>query len=161
MSARGAALGVLLLGALMILAMPRFTREAADSIRQLPWQTIGIGLAVLVGVPVMCALLVITLIGIPLAVLLIFFYGALLVLGYLIGAVFLGDLVLGRIDAAKLGAAWWRVLFLLLAIVAIAIVKVVPVVGPLACGLLFLAGLGAFSLRAWRGLRTEPAVVTR
>jgi hypothetical protein len=36
-------LGILLLGALLILAMPRFTREAADSIRRLPWQTIGIG----------------------------------------------------------------------------------------------------------------------
>ena len=150
-------LGLLLLGALLILAMPRFTREAAESIRRLPWQTIGIGLAVLVGVPVMCAILVITLIGIPLAVLLAFFYGALLVLGYLIGAVFLGDFVLGRIDAAKLDSVWWRVLFLVLAIVAIAVVKIVPVVGPLACGLLFLAGLGAFSLRAWRGLRTEPA----
>lgn len=154
-------LGLLLLGALMILAMPRFTREAADSIRRLPGQTIGIGFAVLVGVPVMCALLVITLIGIPLAVLLAFFYGALLVLGYLVGAVFLGDFVLGRVDATRLESNWWRVLFLLLAIVAIAIVKVVPVVGPLACGLLFLAGLGAFSLRAWRGLRQEPVVVTR
>ena len=150
-------LGILLLGALLILAMPRFTREAADSIRRLPWQTIGIGLAVLVGVPVMCAILVITLIGIPLAVLLAFFYGALLVLGYLIGAVFLGDFVLGRINAAKQDSPWWRVLFLLLAIVAIAVAKVIPVVGPLDCGLLFLAGLGAFSLRAWRGLRTEPA----
>ena len=150
-------LGLLLLGAILILAMPRFTREAAESIRRLPWQTIGIGLAVLVGVPVMCAILVITLIGIPLAVLLAFFYGALLVLGYLIGAVFLGDLVLRRINAAKLDSVWWRVLFLVLAIVAIAVAKLIPVVGPLACGLLFLAGLGAFSLRAWRGLRTEPA----
>jgi cytoskeletal protein CcmA (bactofilin family) len=151
--------GLLLLGALMILVMPRFTREAAESIRRLPWQTIGIGCAVLVGVPVLCAMLIITLVGIPLAVLLAFFYGALLVLGYLVGAVFLGDFVLGRIDAAKLDSAWWRMLFLLLAIVAIAIVKIVPILGPLACGVLFLAGLGAFSLRAWRGLRTEPATV--
>ena len=149
--------GVLLLGALMILVMPRFTREAAESIRRLPWQTIGIGCAVLVGVPLLCAMLIITLVGIPLAVLLAFFYGALLVLGYLVGAVFLGDFVLGRIDAAKLDSAWWRVLFLLLAIVAIAVVNVVPVVGPLTCGVLFLAGLGAFSLRVWRGLRSEPA----
>jgi cytoskeletal protein CcmA (bactofilin family) len=149
--------GLLLLGALMILVMPRFTREAAESIRRLPWQTIGIGCAVLVGVPLLCAMLIITLVGIPLAVLLAFFYGALLVLGYLVGAVFLGDFVLGRIDAAKLDSAWWRVLCLLLAIVAIAIVKIVPILGPLACGVLFLAGLGAFSLRAWRGLRTEPA----
>ena len=150
-------LGLVLLGAILVLAMPRFTREAAESIRRLPWQTIGIGCAVLVGVPVLCAFLVVTIIGIPLAVLLAFAYGALLVLGYLIGAVFLGDFVLGRVNAARLDSAWWRVLFLLLAMVTIAIVKLVPVLGPAACVALFLAGLGALTLRTWRGFRNDPA----
>jgi hypothetical protein len=103
----------------------------------------------------------VTIVGIPLALLLVFAWGALLILGYLFGAIFVGDLALGRIDAAKLDSAWWRVLFLALAIVAIALVKLVPVAGPLACGLLFLAGLGAFTLRAWQGFRGGPAAPTR
>lgn len=163
-AARGAAiaggvtlsLGILLLGAILVLAMPRVSREAAASIRQQPWQVLGLGFAMLVGVPVALALLVVTIIGIPLAVLLAFAYGALLILGYLVGALFVGDLALGRIDAAKLDSVWWRVLFMLLAIVALAFAKAVPVVGPLASLILFLAGLGALTRRAWSGLRGDP-----
>ena len=150
-------IGLLLLGVILVLALPRFSREAAASIRQQPWQVLGVGMAVLVGVPVALVLLVITIIGIPLAVLLGFAYGALLMLGYLVGALFVGDFTLGRIDAARLDSVWWRALFMALAIVAIAFLKAVPVVGPLACGILFLAGLGAFTLRAWAGLRNDVA----
>jgi hypothetical protein len=150
-------IGIMLLGVILVLAMPRFSREAVAAIRQQPWQVLGLGIAVLVGVPVLLVLLVVTIVGIPLAVLFGFAYGALLMLGYLVGALFVGDFALGRIDPAKLDSAWWRALFLVLAIVAIAFVKAVPVVGPLACGLLFLAGLGAFTLRAWSGFRNDPA----
>jgi cytoskeletal protein CcmA (bactofilin family) len=168
-AARGAAivggitisLGVVLLGAVFVLGMPRFTREAASAVRSKPWQSLGLGCAMLIGIPVALAVLVLTIIGIPLAVLLAFAYGALLILGYLVGAIFLGDLALGRIDARKLDSGWWRALFLLLAIVAIAVVKEVPVAGPLAAMLLFLAGLGALTLRAWQGFRSEPAAASR
>ena len=68
-------IGLLLLGAILVLALPRFSREAAASIRQQPWQVLGVGVTVLVGVPVALVLLVITIIGIPLAVLLGFAYG--------------------------------------------------------------------------------------
>lgn len=153
--------GMVLLGALLVLAMPRFSREAAASIRRLPWQSLGLGCAMLVGVPVLLAILVLTLIGIPLAVMLAFAYGALLVLGWLVAALFIGDTVLERIDAKKLESSWWRALFLLLAIVAIAFVRHVPVAGPLLWGVLFLAGVGAFTLRTWQGIRGEPAAVTR
>ncbi|MGH8203222.1 MAG: hypothetical protein ACREU4_14045, partial [Burkholderiales bacterium] len=146
-----------LLGAILVLGMPQFSREAAAAIRSRPGQALGLGIAMLVGVPVALVALIVTIIGIPLAVLLAFAYGALLMLGWLIAAIFLGDLALERIDAAKLGSVWWRALFMLLAIVAIAIVRQVPVAGPIACWLLFLAGVGAFTLRAWLGFRSETA----
>jgi len=76
-------------------------------------------------------------------------------LGYLVGALFVGDFALGRIDAAKLGSTWWRALFMVLAIVVIALVDGVPVLGPIATGMLFLAGLGAFTRRAWAGFRND------
>src|SRR4029453_4194173 len=114
---------------------------------------LGAGLGMIVGVPMALVLLVVTIIGIPLALLLGFASGALLMLGSLVGAIFLGDLVLERIDARKLGSVWWRTLFMLLAIVAIAILHRVPVIGDLAWCLLFIAGVGAFTLRAWEGFR--------
>jgi hypothetical protein len=51
---------------------------------------------------------------------------------------------------------WWRALALLLALVAIAIVREIPIVGGLAWWILFLAGLGAFTIRTWQGFRDEP-----
>ncbi len=154
-------LGMVLLGALLVLALPRFSREAAASIRRLPWQSLGLGCAMLIGVPLLLVMLVVTLIGIPLAVMLAFAYGALLVLGWLVAALFIGDTVLERIDSKKLDSPWWRALFLLLAIVAIAFFRQVPVAGPLVWGVLFLAGIGAFTLRAWEGFKGGPAAATR
>ena len=154
-------LGMVLLGAVLVLGMPGFSREAGALIRSKPWHALGLGCAMLVGVPVALALLAVTIIGIPLALLLAFAFGALLMLGYLIGAIFLGDFALERVNAGKLASVWWRALFMLLAIVAIAILHRVPVIGELAWTLLFLAGVGAFALRAWAGFRNEQASVSR
>lgn len=145
-------LGMLLLGGVLVLGMPRFSREAAASIRRLPWQTLALGCAMLIGVPFAIAILIVTLVGIPLAVLLVFAYVALLMLGYLIAAIFVGDQALERIDAGKLDSVWWRALFMLLAIIAIAIVRQVPVVGDLVWWLLFLAGVGAFTMRTYHAM---------
>jgi cytoskeletal protein CcmA (bactofilin family) len=167
--ARGAAilggitvsLGMMLLGAVLVLGMPRFSRDTGRAIRRKPWQVLGLGCAMLVGVPIALALLAVTIVGIPLAVLLAFAYGALLMLGYLVGAIFVGDFVLERVNAARLDSVWWRALFLLIAIIAIAVLHRVPVIGDLAWCLLFLAGIGAFTMRAWQGLRDEPSAVSR
>lgn len=153
-------LGMVLLGAVLVLGMPRFSREAGLAILQKPWQVLGLGCAMLIGVPVVLAVLLVTIVGIPLALLLAFAYGAILMLGYLIAAIFVGDFVLERVDKAKLESVWWRALFMLLAIVAIAIVRQVPVAGWLAWWALFLAGIGAFTMRSWQGFRNDPAIAS-
>ncbi len=101
--------GLLLIGALMILALPRFTREAAGKLRSSPAVAAGIGCLMLIGVPFMTLLLVLTIIGIPLALLFAFGYVVLLLLGYLVAAIFLGDTVLERVGAAKLQSSGWRI----------------------------------------------------
>lgn len=149
-------LGMLLLGGVLVLGMPRFSREAALSIRRKPWQALGLGCAMLIGVPIAIAILVVTLVGIPLALLLAFSYVALLMLGHLIAAIFVGDQALERVGPAKLDSVWWRALFMLLAFIAIAFARQLPIVGDLAWWLLFLAGIGAFTMRTWEGFRNDP-----
>jgi cytoskeletal protein CcmA (bactofilin family) len=153
--------GLVLIGALMVLGLPRFTREAAATLRQKPAIAAGVGCAVLIGVPFMALLLVLTIIGIPLAMLLVFGYVALLLLGYLIGAIFVGDTVLERVSKEKLQSLGWRILFMLLALVAIAIIRQVPFLGGLVVLLLFIAGIGAFTMRSWQGLRADADGVSR
>lgn len=152
--------GIVLIGALLILAMPRFSREAGATILQKPWQSVGLGFVMLLGVPFAIIVLLVTVIGIPLALLLGFGYAVLMLLGYLIAAIFVGDAVLGRIGKAKADSNWWRVLFMFLALLAIAIVKQVPFIGGLAVMLLFVAGIGALTMRGWRGFRNDAAGAT-
>jgi cytoskeletal protein CcmA (bactofilin family) len=152
-------LGVLLLGALLILGLPGFSREAAAAIRRDWWQSAGIGCVMLIGVPFAIVILMITVIGIPLALMMVFGYVVLLMLGYVIAALFVGDLALERLGGERIKSLGWRVLFLLLALIALSIVRQLPLIGGLVVALLFVAGIGAFTLRSWRGVRqkTEAA----
>ncbi|MGQ0429293.1 MAG: bactofilin family protein [Gammaproteobacteria bacterium] len=149
-------LGMVLVGALMILLAPRFSREAAGAIQSMPLQSFGLGCVMLLGIPFAIVVLLVTIIGIPLALLLGLGYAVMLLLGYLVGAIFVGDFVTGKVGKDKLESSWWRVLFLLLALIAIAIVKQIPLLGGLAVFLLFLAGVGAFTMRTWQGFRRNP-----
>ena len=148
-------LGLVLIGALLILALPRFTREAGAALRDRPLAAGGVGIAMVVGVPLLLLLLVLTVIGIPLAILFAFGYAALLLLGYLVAAICIGDAVLWRARAEKLQSSWWRILFMLLALLAFAIIKIVPILGGFVVTLVFLGGIGAFTMRAWKGFRRE------
>jgi len=149
--------GVLLLGVLLVVVFPNFSWEAAATVRSDALASTGLGLALLVAVPVVAVVLFVTIIGIPLGFAVILGYVLLLMLGYMTGALALGDLLLGKAKPAEARAPGWRILFLVLALLAIALVRRVPVIGELAVFVLFLAGFGAFTLRALRGYRDGPA----
>jgi hypothetical protein len=101
----------------------------------------------------MILLLVLTIIGIPLALLFAFGYVALMLFGYLVAAIFVGDTALERLSPARVQSVGWRILFLLLALILIAVVRQVPFVGGIVVALLFVAGIGAFTMRVWEGFR--------
>ena len=147
--------GVVLLGVLLLLGMPGFSRDAASLVRREPLRSAGLGCVMLVGVPIAMILLTITIVGIPLALMLAFGYVALLMLGYLVAALFVGDLVLQNFGTEKFNALGWRVLFLLLALFVLSVLGRVPLLGGLAIFLLFLAGIGAFTKRSWQGIRQK------
>lgn len=152
-------IGVLVLGTLLILGLPAFSREAASAIRREWWQSAGIGCAMLIGVPFTAVILMITIIGIPLALMMIFGYVVLLMLGYVIAAIFVGDFALERFGGERVKSIGWRVLFLLLALVLLSIVRHLPMIGGLAVALLFIAGIGAFTMRTWRGFRRRDDAI--
>src|SRR5262249_49463252 len=75
-------LSLLLVGALMILAFPDFSADAARVIRSDPWKALGLGFALLLCLPVAAAVFLISVIGIPLGVALLLFYPVMLLFGY-------------------------------------------------------------------------------
>jgi cytoskeletal protein CcmA (bactofilin family) len=149
--------GVLLVGIALIALFPEFSREAAATVRSEPLPSIGLGLALLIAVPILAVMLFVTIIGIPLGFAVLLGYGLALMLGYMTGALALADLLLARAKPAEAGKAGWRILFLVLSLVAIALLRRVPLIGELAVVVLFLAGFGAFALRVLRRYRSGGA----
>jgi hypothetical protein len=139
--------GALVLGVLLLLLAPEFLAEASRIVRGDWPAAVGVGFAVLVGVPIATVLMFITLIGIPAGLLSIALYAATLLVGYVVGAVALGDLALARLAPARADSVLWRMLALLAVLIAFAIVRGVPLIGPLAVFIVFLSGVGALLLR--------------
>jgi cytoskeletal protein CcmA (bactofilin family) len=152
------ALSLLVVGAIMLLAFPDFSAAAALTVRSDAWKSLGLGFALLLCVPVGAILLMITVVGMPLGLLLLFFYPVMLLLGYLTGALFLGDRMAGWM-AKRRGVVvkpGWRYVALALVLVALLVVGKIPFAGVVVLFLILLCGLGAFWLRAFRGYARKP-----
>jgi hypothetical protein len=143
-------LGLTLAGLVLLLVFPNFTFSAERTIAQEPWTSLGLGVALLVGVPLGAMLLMISLVGLPIGLTILAAYAVSLLLGYLTAAGFLGtlaDRTLRRAPGPSVGQRW---LFLTLALIVLALLRMIPVVGGLACLLALVFGLGAWTREAYR-----------
>jgi hypothetical protein len=104
---------------------------------------------------VLALLLLLTIIGIPLALIVAALYMAALPLAYVAAAVGLGDWALTRWQAARAAVWGWRVGAATLALVLLNALGHVPWLGALLGFAVLLAGLGAMLLQ-WR----RPAAPT-
>jgi hypothetical protein len=137
-------------GLLLLLLGPAFMTDTSTIARREWAQSLGIGFLVLIAVPFGALLLAITLIGIPVALLALALYAALLMLGYACGAIALGDLALQTLLPARAAATGARILALVGALLALALLRHVILVGGLAVMIVFLCGVGALLQRTFR-----------
>jgi cytoskeletal protein CcmA (bactofilin family) len=149
--------GWLIVGWLVLVLWPGFARAVVETARTRPAASFVIGLALLVGVPVLLVALAVSLIGLPLALLLLCLYLLLLPLGYLAAAAAIGDWLLPRIRRGAAITTWQRVLMLLGVLIALAVVTRVPYLGGLVCLVVLLAGMGSLVLAAVARHRTAGA----
>jgi hypothetical protein len=110
------------------------------------------GFVLLVCVPVAVLLLLVTIIGIPVALALLATYLALLPVAYVATAIGAGDWALQRWQAQRSAQLPWRIGAACLALVVLALLGWVPVLGWVIALLALLAGLGAVVLQCtgWR-----------
>jgi hypothetical protein len=148
--------GVFVAAALFVLLLPRFMAEAAAAIGRKPLASLGLGLAILVCVPFVAVVLVITIIGIPLALLLMALYLLVLFLGWVTSALFVAQRGLQTLRPGRPATRGWQLLALLLGLIALWLVKQIPLVGGLVGLLVLLVGIGALTWRAFNG-RTAVA----
>jgi len=137
-------------GIVLYLLFPITSVGAARTINESPWKSLGLGFAVLAATPVAIVLLFVTLVGLWLALLVKALYLMALLLGFLTGVVYIGDWGLRLIDRAAATTKGWRVLSIIAALLALWLVRFVPILGGLTMFAVFIFGLGALTLYLWR-----------
>lgn len=147
-------LGIVVLAALIAAAFPAEVRRVGNTLRARPGVTLFAGLVALICVPFAALVLMISIIGLPVALVVMLLYGLLILVGYAAAGVMLGDMALQRFrpeDAARLrhriGAA-------VLAMLALALVAKVPVLGGFVVLAAILLGMGAIVMSI---VRPPPA----
>jgi cytoskeletal protein CcmA (bactofilin family) len=149
--------GLMLLAALIAGALPGPTRRMAEELRAHPWTAPLLGFIALTCIPVAAVLVMITIIGIPLGLLALLGYFALLLVGYVWLSVVVGGLLLDRFKAEVAGQTAWRVGAAVAAMLVLALVARVPFVGGLVAFVALLVGVGMIVATLWRRPPPSPA----
>jgi len=138
----------MLVGWLGLLLFPGFV-EASTRAVGTGWRSLGLGIAILAGVPVAIIFLAITLVGLPASLLLLMTYLAAIYLTKIWVGAFLGQILLKPSGATK--SDW--MLGLLVGLLILTVVRFIPYLGTLIHFGVICLGLGAFAWQLDRVLR--------
>lgn len=137
-------------GIVLYLLFPATSVGAARTLNNSPWKSLGLGFAILAATPLVVVLLCVSFVGVWLALLMLALYLMSLLLGFLTGIVNVGEWGLRFIDRAQTATKGWRVLSIVAALLALWLVRFVPILGGLVVFAIFVLGLGALTLYLWR-----------
>jgi len=146
-------IGLMLIAAALVGAFPGFYARVAETLRARGWMSLLLGFVALVCIPVAALILMFTLIGVPLALLAIALFPALLLVGYVSTGIGLGGWALASLKADRAEAKWMRVGAAVLGVLAISLLGRLPYVGGFVVFAALLIGLGAVLLQ----VRTRAA----
>ncbi len=136
-------IAVFVAAAAIYLLGPNLVARTSEVIGRTPGRSLLIGLAVLVGMPLLIVVLMATVIGWMLALIVLAAYLLLVLLAGLIALLAVERLALGRWATTRNK----RLVTIMLVVVAAALLSLIPVIGPLVTASLILFGLGALVLQ--------------
>ncbi len=145
-------LGTILAGIVLMLFGGRLFLTALDHARLRPVSTILIGVITLVLVPAVAAILGATVVGLPVGIALMLALPLLFVFGHPIAAAGIAAGIFVR-NPGPIGIAR-ALLFVVLGAIVIALISLIPWVGPLAVAIVIVLGVGALVRTAGGRLRT-------
>lgn len=145
------ALAFAALGALVVIFAPNATRRVSDAVQKQPWNTAGVGCLTLIVLPILGILLVITVIGIPVALILGFVAWAAWIFGGIAIGLLAGEKILGALKVTNI----LPVLAVVLGVVLLMLVGQIPIFGWLVSCVVGLLGLGAVVMTRF-GTRAYP-----
>lgn len=150
-------IGLMILAAVLVAALPAFTRRTAETVTSRFGMTLLVGVAALLVIPALLVFAAITVVGIPLALVMLLSYLMLLLVGFVFAGIAAGDMGLRRVQPAKHDSLGWRSLAAAVAVAVLALLTFIPVLGGFIALLALLVGMGAI-VAQWRTRdRTAPA----
>ncbi|HSD79512.1 MAG TPA: hypothetical protein VLB47_02585, partial [Solirubrobacteraceae bacterium] len=143
----------LIVGALLVWLAPGALYATERAVRERLGATVGWGVAIAIGVPLLAILALVTLVGIPFGVALLLAAIPVLLVAYATTAWIVGRRVLGSRSASPWAAllAGWGILRLL---------ALIPAVGALVWLAATVVGLGALAVALWRARRPGAPAAT-
>lgn len=137
-------LAVTVLGAAALIVTPRGTTAAGTAVVRQTILSLGWGFGLLVGIPLGAVLLLITLVGIPVAIIALVVYAVLLYASQTVVALGIGRLLLTQLRAVE--GYGWSVVSTLVGALILAALRSVPFLEGIATLVVVILGLGAMWL---------------
>lgn len=135
--------GLAIIAAVLVGTLPRVFANVSDTARTRWPLSLLVGFVALACIPVAALIVLITVIGIPLALAMIALYFALLLMGYVAAGIAAGDLALRRWQQARATQIGWRVVAAMFGMLAISLLGRIPFIGGLVVLAAMLIGMGA------------------
>jgi len=145
----GVTVSGLIIGLLLLALAPRAMAASLAVARERPGPSVGLGLLVAVGLPVLSVAVLFTVLGIPLGLLGLLSLTLLYSLGYVVAALALGRALIKEPTSLYLA--------FLAGFAMLRLVGLIPALGGLVTLLATALGLGALAIAGWRAARREPA----
>lgn len=146
--------GLMVLAAIIAGVLPGPTRRMAAELREHPWTAPLIGFIALTCIPIAAVIIMITIIGIPIGLLALLGYVALLLVGYVWLSAVVAGLLLDRYQPQHAADTAWRVVAAMAVVLALGIVARVPFVGGWLAFVALVVGVGMVVAAVFR---REPA----
>jgi cytoskeletal protein CcmA (bactofilin family) len=153
-------IALLACAAVLLLVFPEFSDHASNTVQNSPGKAVALGFGSLLLVPMLAGMLFITILGIPLGVALLMLYPALLLVGYLVGVLYIarrGELAIRKDTDSSFSVT---ISFFALALLLMMLISRLPFAGPLALIIITVIGAGACILelnrRRNKGSGTTP-----
>lgn len=136
-------LGLGVVAAILLATLPTFTQRVSSAARTKPGWSLLLGIITFIAIPLMVIVALITVIGIPIGLLGALAYPILLVVGYVLAAVALGDVALSRMNPDRATERARRIVATFIALLILAILGRIPFLGGIICVLVLFLGVGA------------------
>lgn len=139
-------------GIVLFLVFPKFTLAASGRMASHFWKHLGLGFALLVTVPIAAILLMGLVVGVWVGLPVLATYFVALLTAFLVSAFFLAE-NLARVAGFDVATRGRRIVALIVAMLVLALVSLVPVLGGLAIFVLLVTALGAETMQVYEVYR--------